>query len=88
MRIRDVINRILWKYGKELENYYLVIVDRLDISGFKRIPFSHIQSVDNYYVYISSGMDTTAIPIHRVVMIEDASGVVIWSREKSSKRYF
>lgn len=88
MRIRDVVNRILWKYSKELENYYLVVIDRLDVSGFKRIPFNHIKSVDNHYVYVSNGVDVTAIPIHRVVMVENSSGEVIWSREKSSRRYF
>ncbi len=88
MRIRDAINRILWKYREALENYYLVIVDRLDVSGFKRIPFKYIHSVDNHYVYVNNGTVIIAIPIHRVVMIEDVRGEVIWSRGEDSKDSF
>lgn len=88
MRIRDAINRILWKYREVLEDYYLVVVDRLDVSGFKRISFKYIHSVDNHYIYVSNGANVTAIPIHRVVMIEDTRGDVIWSREEGSKDNF
>lgn len=85
MRIKDAINKILWKYRNALENYYLVVVDRLNVSGFKRIPFKSIHSVDNYYVYVTNGFDTVVIPIHRVIMIEDIKGTVIWSREEGFK---
>uniref|UniRef100_A0A7J3QD55 UPF0248 protein ENV02_01135 n=1 Tax=Ignisphaera aggregans TaxID=334771 RepID=A0A7J3QD55_9CREN len=88
MRIRNVINKILWKYREKLDSYYLVVIDRLNKSGLKRIPFRYVHSVDNYYVYIISNSDLMAIPIHRVLMIENVNGETIWSREKGCKEDF
>jgi uncharacterized protein (UPF0248 family) len=71
MRIKDAINKILWttKERKELEKYQLIITDRVNPIGYKEIPFTNILRVDNNYVYVKSGENVTAIPIHRVIKI-------------------
>ncbi|MDK6028284.1 RNA repair domain-containing protein [Ignisphaera sp. 4213-co] len=69
MRIKDIVNKILWSV-KNIEDYYLVVIDRIDETGFRKIPFSKIVRIDNNYVYVidSSGYEH-AIPIHRIVKI-------------------
>ncbi|MEM2397132.1 MAG: RNA repair domain-containing protein [Ignisphaera sp.] len=83
LRLKEVINKILYKYQNSLDDYLLVIIDRMCESNTKYIKFSHVKHVDNNYLYISSGIEEeTVIPIHRVIRIEKTNGEVIWSRIK------
>ena len=74
MRIKDAINRILYS-DRNKDDIVLVIRDR--IKGSAVIPFSQIERVDKYYVYLKNG--ETVIPLHRVIEIRD-KGVVVWKR--------
>lgn len=81
MRIKEAINRILWKYRESLDEFLLVIVDRTTSSGYRYILFSKIKDVDNNYVYLSNELqELTVIPLHRVVRIEKKNGEIIWQR--------
>ena len=80
MKIRDAINMILWKYRNNLENYVLVIRDRLSSSGYKSIPFTYIKRVDRSYIYIEINDSITIIPLHRALRIEKESGEIVWKR--------
>ena len=86
MKIKEVVNKILWSVNKEdLKDYYLIIIDRVAQSGFKKIPFSKIVAIDNAYVYImSDNNDICAIPIHRIVKILKVN-TIIYDRYRSSK---
>jgi len=74
MRIKDAINRILYS-DKKKDEVFLVIIDR--VKGTAEIPFSQIERVDNYYIYLKDG--ETVIPIHRVIEIRE-KGEVLWKR--------
>lgn len=81
MRIKEIINKILYKYKESLNQYMLVIIDRTYDSGIKYIRFTNIKHVDNNYLYIESEVgEEIVIPIHRVIRIEKMNGEVIWSR--------
>jgi len=74
MRIKDAINRVLYS-DKKKEDVFLVIRDR--VKGVAEIPFSQIERVDNYYIYLIDG--ETVIPIHRVIEIRE-KGKTLWRR--------
>lgn len=79
MRIKDVVNKILWRNKDELGEFLLVVIDRQSRSGFKYIGFENIKRVDNNYIYV--GIDgETIIPLHRVVRIERRNGEIVWQR--------
>lgn len=81
MRIREAINMVLWKYRDHLDEFLLVIEDRLTGLGYRCIPFTDILRVDKRYVYIGGGNTlTNLIPIHRVLRIVKRSGEVVWER--------
>lgn len=82
MRIKDIINKILWKYSNLLDEYLLVVVDRVSQSGFRYIEFKNIKHVNKNYIYIADSNNTVAIPIHRVIMIEKKNGEIIWRRKR------
>lgn len=81
MRIKDIINTIMYKYYASLNEFLLVVVDRTSESGVRYIEFTHVRRADNNYLYISSSLgDDMVIPIHRVVRIEKKTGEIVWSR--------
>lgn len=74
MRIKDAINKVLYS-DKKREDIVLVIRDR--VKGSAEIPFSQIERVDNYYIYLKDG--ETVIPLHRAIEIRE-KGKVLWRR--------
>jgi len=81
MRIREAINMVLWKYRDCLNEFLLVVEDRLTGLGYRYIPFTNILRVDNRYIYIGdSNTLTNLIPIHRVLRIVKRSGEIVWER--------
>ncbi|WP_256445542.1 RNA repair domain-containing protein [Acidianus sp. HS-5] len=74
-RIKDAINMVLWKYRDKISEFTLVISDRFLVNA--EIPFTGIERVDNYYIYLTDG--ETVIPIHRVLEIR-RNGKTIWRR--------
>lgn len=81
MRIKDVLNMILWKYSDSLDQFLLVILDRASNSGFRYIEFTYVKRVDKNYLYIDIGSeDVVVIPLHRVVRIEKKNGEIVWER--------
>uniref|UniRef100_A0A7C2ZRF1 UPF0248 protein ENO77_01405 n=1 Tax=Ignisphaera aggregans TaxID=334771 RepID=A0A7C2ZRF1_9CREN len=86
MRIKEAVNKILYKHRDTLDDFMLVIVDRTCNSGYKYIGFKQIKHIDNYYVYIGKDNEpTTSIPIHRVVRIEKKNGEIVWNRDMGSQ---
>ncbi|MCC6045883.1 MAG: RNA repair domain-containing protein [Ignisphaera sp.] len=87
MKIKEVINKILWtvKERKELEKYRLIIIDRVDSTGFREIPFTHIVRVNNNYIYvINIKKEVVAIPLHRVVRIVKGYETIYKRKSNSS----
>lgn len=81
MRIKEIINKILFKYKESLDQYMLVIIDRKSNSGVNYIQFTRIKHVDNNYLYIESEAgEDIVIPVHRVIRIEKNDGEIIWTR--------
>ncbi|MEL9939909.1 MAG: RNA repair domain-containing protein [Ignisphaera sp.] len=69
LKIKDAINKILWS-EKDIERYYIVIVDRAEVSGTKKIPLSRVARVDNNYIYVADALgEEHPIPLHRVIKI-------------------
>ncbi|QXJ31262.1 DUF504 domain-containing protein [Saccharolobus shibatae] len=80
MRIKDAVNMIRWKYREKIDDYVVIIIDRLTENGLKEISFSEIDAVDNNYLYLKSE-ENTVIPLHRVLMIKRKSdNALIWKR--------
>ncbi|AKA72894.1 DUF504 domain-containing protein [Saccharolobus solfataricus] len=79
MKIKDAINRVRWKYKEKIDDYVIVIKDKLTETGLKEIPFTDIYTVDNNYLYLKG--EDTIIPLHRVLMIRRKSDdALIWKR--------
>ncbi|MBB5254423.1 DUF504 domain-containing protein [Sulfurisphaera ohwakuensis] len=74
MRIKDAINKIFYT-RKDVSEIYLIIRDR--VKGTSEIPFSNIERVDNYYIYLND--DETIIPLHRVIEIREKDKI-LWKR--------
>ncbi|BFH73771.1 RNA repair domain-containing protein [Sulfurisphaera javensis] len=74
MRIKEAIIKIIYTQTDK-SRFSLVIRDR--IKGTDEIPFSSIERVDNYYLYLNDG--ETVIPLHRVIEIKE-DGKIIWKR--------
>ncbi|QIW23554.1 DUF504 domain-containing protein [Sulfolobus sp. S-194] len=74
MRIKDAINKIFYT-RKDVSEIYLIIRDR--VKGISEIPFSNIERIDNYYVYLNDS--ETVIPLHRVIEIRE-KGKTLWKR--------
>lgn len=74
MRIKDAIIKIFYT-RKDVSEIYLVIRDR--VKGTSEIPFSNIERVDNYYIYLNDG--ETVIPLHRVLEIREKDKT-LWKR--------
>ncbi|MCH4816121.1 MAG: RNA repair domain-containing protein [Saccharolobus sp.] len=80
MRIKDAVNMIRWKYREKIDDYVVIIIDRVTENGLKEISFSEIDAVDNNYLYLKSE-ENTVIPLHRVLMIKRKSdNALIWKR--------
>ncbi|ACP39338.1 DUF504 domain-containing protein [Saccharolobus islandicus] len=80
MKIKDAVNMIRWKYREKIDDYVVIIIDRLTENGLKEISFSEIDDVDNNYLYLKSE-ENTVIPLHRVLMIKRKSdNALIWKR--------
>ncbi|MEM1541516.1 MAG: RNA repair domain-containing protein [Ignisphaera sp.] len=81
MKIKEAINRIIWKHRDSLEEFLIVIIDRMTTTGYRYIPFSCIKNADNNYIYVSNEVNEfIAIPIHRVIRIEKKNGEIVWKR--------
>ncbi|BFI74891.1 DUF504 domain-containing protein [Sulfurisphaera ohwakuensis] len=74
MRIKDAINKIFYT-RKDVSEIYLIIRDR--VKGTSEIPFSNIERVDNYYIYLND--NETIIPLHRVIEIREKDKI-LWKR--------
>lgn len=71
---------IRWKYREKIDDYVVIIIDRLTENGLKEILFNEIDAVDNNYLYLKSE-ENTVIPLHRVLMIKRKSdNALIWKR--------
>ncbi|ADX83908.1 DUF504 domain-containing protein [Saccharolobus islandicus] len=80
MKIKDAVNMIRWKYREKIDDYVVIIIDRLTENGLKEILFNEIDAVDNNYLYLKSE-ENTVIPLHRVLMIKRKSdNALIWKR--------
>ncbi|PVU77557.1 DUF504 domain-containing protein [Sulfolobus islandicus] len=80
MKIKDAVNMIRWEYREKIDDYVIIIIDRLTENGLKEIPFSELDAVDNNYLYLKSE-ENTVIPLHRVLMIKRKSdNALIWKR--------
>ncbi|ACP36725.1 Protein of unknown function DUF504 [Sulfolobus islandicus Y.G.57.14] len=80
MKIKDAVNMIRWEYREKIDDYVIIIIDRLTENGLKEISFSELDAVDNNYLYLKSE-ENTVIPLHRVLMIKRKSdNALIWKR--------
>jgi len=71
---------IRWEYREKIDDYVIIIIDRLTENGLKEISFSELDAVDNNYLYLKSE-ENTVIPLHRVLMIKRKSdNALIWKR--------
>jgi uncharacterized protein (UPF0248 family) len=80
MKIKDAVNMIRWEYREKIDDYVIIIIDRLTENGLKEISFSELDAVDNNYLYLKSE-ENAVIPLHRVLMIKRKSdNALIWKR--------
>ncbi|MHA1238202.1 MAG: DUF504 domain-containing protein [Candidatus Odinarchaeia archaeon] len=76
MRLRDILNKLMWHVG--LENYNIVILHRGAPEDKKTIPGSKIKSVkSSYFTYIEHETEVV-IPFHRIIEIRSNDGEILW----------
>lgn len=85
LKIKDVINKILWS-EKDIEKCYIVIIDRAEVSGTKKIPLSRVVRVDNNYIYVVDAIgEEHPIPLHRVIKVVEDDKIVFERNTRKSK---
>ncbi|MEM1593957.1 MAG: RNA repair domain-containing protein [Ignisphaera sp.] len=83
--MKDVVNKILWS-EKDVSKYYIIIVDRVEVSGFKRISLSKVTRVDNSYIYVTDALrEEHAIPLHRIIKIVKDDKIIFERNTRKSK---
>jgi len=78
--IREELNKILWGYRDQLDEFYIAVEDRLAPANRRLIPFTRVKRVDRHYIYLD---DDTVIPIHRVREVVKKGGGVVWKKPGS-----
>jgi len=73
--IRGILNRVIWSGDIRRASYDIVVVDRLNVNGFRKYKLNEEVKVLNDRLIIND----TIIPYHRVVAILK-DGDVIWKR--------
>jgi uncharacterized protein (UPF0248 family) len=75
-RVYELLKKLV-VLRERYQGYRVVVVDRAEASGLRRIPVDVIERVERSALVLADG---TFIPLHRVVAVEDGSGVTVWSR--------
>jgi len=85
LRIRDVLNKILWCELQHLQDYEIHIVHRGCPGDVKVIPFSMVTGVfRGCFTYRDQGSsEDVVIPFHRVILVRNRlSGEVLFERRR------
>ncbi len=76
-RKRGEIIEVVRRFIASGRDICIVIVERGTASGTRRIRSSEVARVKPKYIELR---DSTIIPLHRVLAVEDSSGKVLWRR--------
>jgi len=77
---RSEIKSILKWFKYEERDYMVVVLDRDEegVARLKEIPLNRVERVTGWAMYLDDGY--TVIPLHRVYMVKDKRGRVVWRR--------
>ncbi len=77
---RSEIRSLLKWFKYEGRDYLVSILDRDEEgnSRLKDLPLKRVERITSWALYLDDG--DTVIPLHRVYMIKDGRGRVVWSR--------
>ncbi|MCE4603090.1 MAG: RNA repair domain-containing protein [Desulfurococcales archaeon] len=81
---RSEIRSILKWFKYEDRDYLVSVLDR-DEEGAARlrdIPLRRVERITSWALYLDDG--DTVIPLHRVYMVKDREGRVVWRRGQGS----
>lgn len=82
MRIRDVLNKILWTDPSNTADYEVTFVHRGAAMDRRTIPLNSIVMVKpSWFTYIGEGEEEVQIPFHRIIEIRNIkTGRVLWRK--------
>ncbi|MFQ6074945.1 MAG: RNA repair domain-containing protein [Candidatus Bathyarchaeia archaeon] len=82
MRIRDILNKVLWTASNNIANYEVTFIHRGAPMDRKTILLSSIMVVkSSWFTYIGEGEEEVPIPFHRIIEIRNVkTGQVLWSK--------
>ncbi|MEB3861937.1 MAG: RNA repair domain-containing protein [Desulfurococcales archaeon] len=81
---RSEIRSILKWFKYEDRDYLVSILDRDEegVARLKDIPLRRVERITSWALYLDDG--DTVIPLHRVYMVKDREGRVVWRRGQGS----
>lgn len=77
---RSEIKSILKWFKFEDRDYLVSVLDRDEegVARLKDIPLRRVARITSWALYLDDG--DTVIPLHRVYMVKDREGNVVWTR--------
>lgn len=81
---RSEIRSILKWFKYEDRDYLVSILDRDEegVARLRDIPLRRVERITSWALYLDDG--DTVIPLHRVYMVKDREGRVVWRRGQGS----
>ena len=81
--LRDLLNKIIWDFREDRQNYEVLFTHRGGEGDVKRISMSDVVRVKrSWFVYLDSGSEQP-IPLHRVLEVRyRRTGDVLWSKPR------
>ncbi len=74
---RGEIVEVVRRFIATRDDVCIVVVERGTASGTRRVCSSEIAKIKPKYIEL---VDSTIIPLHRVVAVVDSSGKILWKR--------
>lgn len=83
MKIREVLNKLLWDSRLKKEDFEVVFTHRGAYQDRRVIPFKTIKRVDRFgFIYLDERGKETIIPFHRVLEVRNMkTGEPIWRKK-------
>ncbi|WP_423792614.1 RNA repair domain-containing protein [Methanocaldococcus indicus] len=79
MKLKELINKIIWHPNYNLDDYELIIIDRSKEDNKKAISLNSIKLKGNYII-----IGDTYIPLYRILLIRNKkTGEIIYKSSRS-----
>lgn len=88
--IRDVLNKIIWDKREKIEDYSIAFVHRAGGNvQEKRISMTKVLKIGPGFFVYEGESGEVRIPFHRITkIVNERTGIIVWSRKHERKRVF